>query len=194
MPPASESLAKQFGLGSHNYVFDAHGSSRIQYRLTIFLNGAGNFLEGGQFFLVLATRKKAMAVKPLFFFPKRVNVLGQRLVSFQIFLVSLWILVFGETASKIPGKSGEWCVVPHTPGLRTCRGFVPLPPMLPAVVCMQPSCGGLAVRAACLHASSPTIASRAYELYDLLFAWVYWGAHRAVVVGCLRLVWVGRCG
>ncbi len=51
-----------------------------------------------------------MAVKPLFFFPKRVNVLGQRLVSFQIFLVSLWILVFGETASKIPGESGEWCV------------------------------------------------------------------------------------
>ncbi len=51
-----------------------------------------------------------MAVKPLFFYPKRVNVLGQRLVSFQIFLVSLWILVFGETASKIPGESGEWCV------------------------------------------------------------------------------------
>ncbi len=51
-----------------------------------------------------------MAVKPLFFYPKRVNVLGQRLVSFQIFLVSLWILVFGETASKSPGESGEWCV------------------------------------------------------------------------------------
>ena len=55
----------------------------------------------------------------------------------------------------------------HTPGLRTCWGFVPLPPMFTAVVCMQPSCGGLVVRAACLHASSPTIASRACELYVL---------------------------
>ncbi len=118
-----------------------------------------------------------MAVKPLFFYPKRVNVLGQRLVSFQIFLVSLWILVFGETASKIPGESGEWCVVPHTrQGCARAAGlFLFLPCYLTAVVCMQPSCGGLAARAARVHAPSPTIASRACRLCGFALEWVNWG-------------------
>ena len=98
-----------------------------------------------------------MAVKPLFFYPKRVNVLGQRLVSFQIFLVSLWILVFGETASKIPGESGEWCVVPHTPALCTCRGFVPLPPMLPLwCACSLLAVAWLPVRPACTPPLPPS--------------------------------------
>jgi hypothetical protein len=52
----------------------------------------------------------AAGQKVLFFFPKKVNVLQNRLTSFQVFLVSLWILVFGEDASAIPGMVGHWCV------------------------------------------------------------------------------------
>ena len=46
---------------------------------------------------------------PLFFFPNRVNVLVQRLVAFQVFLVSLLLLIFGQ-GSGTPGQTGAWYV------------------------------------------------------------------------------------
>jgi hypothetical protein len=46
---------------------------------------------------------------PLFFFANRVNLAVSRLVAFQVFLVTLLLLIFGE-GSGTPGQTGQWCV------------------------------------------------------------------------------------
>ncbi len=47
-------------------------------------------------------------VMPLFFFPAHANILVQRLVSFQVFLVSLFVLIFGQGDGNTPGHTGQW--------------------------------------------------------------------------------------
>jgi hypothetical protein len=46
----------------------------------------------------------------LFFFPKRPNQAVTRLVSFQVFVVCVLVLIFGEDNHAVAGRVGSWCV------------------------------------------------------------------------------------